>query len=75
MQRVVVWVVGVLMAALLVLGTIDPLVWMPLHLAPTTPLDRIDVALVTGGLLLLALGAVIGVVALATRRGPRPLPA
>ena len=33
--------VGVLLVAMLVLGTVDTLVWLPEHLAPTTSLDGI----------------------------------
>lgn len=45
MNRIVVVTVGVLMAAVLVLGTIDTLVWLPQYLAPGIPLDRIYAAL------------------------------
>jgi hypothetical protein len=40
-QRLTVPVIGAVLAAMLVLGAIDTLVWLPQHLAPTTPLDRI----------------------------------
>ena len=41
--------VGVLLAAMLVLGTVDTLVWLPQFLAPTTPLDRIFAVLSRSG--------------------------
>lgn len=40
---------GVVLAAMLVLGTVDTLVWLPQYLAPTTPLDRILAVLSRSG--------------------------
>ncbi len=51
-RRVVVGTVGVLLAAVLVLGTVDTLVWLPAYLAPGIPLDRIYAALGASGDLL-----------------------
>ncbi len=44
-RRIVVATVGVLLAALLVLGTIDTFLWLPQYLAPGIPLSRIYAAL------------------------------
>jgi hypothetical protein len=44
-QRLVVSGVGAVLVAMLVLGALDTLVWLPQHLAPGIPLDRIYDAL------------------------------
>jgi hypothetical protein len=48
-RRLVVLAVAVVAAAVLVLGTLDTLVWMPQELAPTTPLAGIYGALDRSG--------------------------